>query len=349
MIPPMPRLTFRIFLGLFVLLGNGANVSAQDSSPITGFTTLVLVPGVQILGLPISREAVWRGGIFSGNGSSVVLAGSGFDVRAVLDSTQPYYLEIESPATVEGHRIEIDVAGTLAGDGSTVVLDSASDRTTTNPSSLFWSEIHARIIPHWTLASAFGDDEYAAVLAGTTIASADQVWLLHEDTIEIYYLQQSFSGTTYEWRSLDPLVTNPGQTVLEPGTGFLMSRIDPATVELILAGEVRQNGFRNSLASGVSLHAPVFPMESSFAGSGMTSSSGFVANFSIAGADQAMLLSGSVLDLFYLKDNGGVGAWTRLGEATDYSSAELIAPESAFFISRSAPLASYLIPSPFVD
>ncbi len=277
--PDLQALTGQSLARGIVRLRVAQSGGSATSAPL-GWQQMSLNTGTQSFGLNLSNEALFTGGISSVDATSITLSEQAA-VAAAVDTAQQYYLEIISgPQT--GHRIDLQSIGAAA---CAVAADSPN---TTYAASTLANVTATRVSlrAHRTLGSVFDP----ALFQGATVAtSADQVLFYTPTGYRTYWLYAS--GSVRQWVLSGATLDSMNDTVIPPGVGVMLQIANAAPAPLLITGSVRTTPFVRSVQSGYNLVANPWPLDTTPAQAGMTSS-GFVSSNSPASADQLQLWKG---------------------------------------------------------
>ena len=209
---------------IFILLACAASLGAANTSaPAAGVITRDLPVGITGFSFPLISSELLQA---SGSGANLTTTINGAAVMTIpLNSAQPpqsvlvtgqaYYLEATS-GTLEGERLEIDVASTMLANSGTVAVDLNSPRSTV--SSLAVGATNGctfAIRAHVTLAK-FQAMMSPAMVGNNIAALADSVMLYGSGGFTTFYLRADGvtwrrSGSTTDYATL---VIAPDQPVL---------------------------------------------------------------------------------------------------------------------------------------
>jgi hypothetical protein len=327
---------------IFILLAYAASLGAANTSaPAAGVITRDLPVGITGFSFPLISSELLQG---SGSGANLPATINGAAVMTIpLNSAQPpqsvlvtgqaYYLEATS-GTLEGERLEIDVASTMLANSGTVAVDLNSPRSTV--SSLAVGATNGctfAIRAHVTLAS-FQTMMSPALVGNNVAASADSVMLYGSGGFTTFYLRADGvtwrrSGSTIDYARL---VIAPDQPIL------VQLRSGAKTVTHY--GFPRQNDFRVNLPNGTGVAATGFPVDITPVQFGGLANTGLPAQFSWLGnnvqstADNIMVFDSakSSFTSYYLRSDGLT--WRTAGNANSFSSAMILKPDAFILVKR---------------
>lgn len=322
-----------------------AGGGSSTTTPV-GWQQTALNSGTQSFGLNLTHQALFTGRI-SAAGTTGVTLGEQTSVVSVMDPARSYYLEILSGPQA-GHRLD------LQGITSTACVVAADSPCTTLPASAIAGLTGALVSlrPHRTLGEVF---DPALFQGGPTAANADQV---------LFYAPAGYvpcwlyaSGGIRQWVPEGVSHESVNDTLIPPGTGVMLQIARSAPAPLLTTGSVRTTPFASPLQAGYNLFANPWPLDTTPARAGLTSSA-LVASTSIALADQLQLWKGDTAAAatgyqgFWLFQLPGMPAplWVSLADATMQSlnNAPLLRAGRATFI-KAQPRGSrpvWMVPAP---
>lgn len=181
------------------------------------------------LALAVRRQATFRGTIrtvgLNPGGTATLL-------------TFPTSLFANGQFTGPGNASYIEFTnGTYAGLTSDIVTTTPSSIELADNVSAFITagSTTYRIRPHWTIATAFGVQNSAGLLAGASEATADTVQIYNSQTA--VFTKYYFSSVNNRWEtSFQPA----NDVVLRPDTGVVIERRLTSPVTFSLVGEVKR-------------------------------------------------------------------------------------------------------------
>lgn len=306
----------------FVRLRVTQQGGVSATAPPMGWSALSLAQGTQAIGLPLLNAPRYAGLIQTLSGpDSVTVNFPMTDLNT--DPLAPHYLEILDGEHA-GHRLEI---AALATGRITLDLNSEHSTLKTLPANLIGARMVVR--PHQTLKHLPYLDYFSA---STQSAQADQVLLHTAQGWDTHWLL--WSGTTKIWvRAGDATLKPSGDTIVPPGSGFLMVR-RTTRPPWILTGHVRTTPFRRPLRPGNNLLATPWPLNGTPNGWLLTPANGFTAATAPALSDQIQLWNGTGYDGYWLLRDGTSHRWTSQASASlqDVGSSLPLPAGSAFFL-----------------
>ncbi len=265
--------------GIIRLRATQSRVGTTTGAPV-GWQQMTLCTGTQSFGLNFTHEALYTGSITSADASSVTISEQAALVFAV-DPAQHYYLEIISGPQA-GHRLD------LQSITATACLIAADSLNTTLPSSAMAALSGARVslFPHRTLGDVFDPSRFQ----GSSIpTSADQVLFYTSSAYTTYWLYAL--GGTRAWVLNGSSTASMNSTVIPPGTGVMLQIASHTPAPLLTTGSVRTTPFARPLQTGYNLFANPWPLDTTPAHAGLTSSA-LVASTSFATSDQLQFWKG---------------------------------------------------------
>jgi hypothetical protein len=201
-----------------------------------------------------------------------------------------------------------------------------------------------RIRAHFTVASLFGTNNEAGLVAGPNPARADNILLVLPQTQQtltlFYYSNPSF--TPWEgWVRADTFQPDPDQVVY-PEQGLMVRRIVPSNAQVYLCGPIKTGvavvavhpGY-NLLGTLKSLSSVTLSNLDLYTGDAST---GMVGGLNPSQGDNLIVVNpnGSVSTYFYYYNPGVYLGWVNANGFT-LSGGVPMPPGSAFFINRQAP------------
>ena len=327
---------------IFILLACAASLGAANTSaPAAGVITRDLPVGITGFSFPLISSELLQG---SGSGANLPATINGAAVMTIpLNSAQPpqsvlvagqaYYLEATS-GTLEGERLEIDVASTMLANSGTVAVDLNSPRSTV--SSLAVGATNGctfAIRAHVTLA------KFQAMMSPTLVgnniaASADSVMLYGSGGFTTFYLRAD--GVT--WRKSGS-TTDYSTLVIAPDQPILV-QLRSGAKTITHYGFPRQNDFRVNLPNGTGVAATGFPVDITPVQFGGLANAGLPVQFSWLGnniqstADNILVFdpAKSSFTSYYLRSDGLT--WRTAGNANSFSSTTILKPDAFILVKR---------------
>ena len=294
-------------------------------------------------------EDLFVGVVESSAGVTLTFPSGSPDAGGRLASDGRYYLEVLT-GPLEGERLDVDVASTLAGGGPTVVVrlgpGSLSTAATLAPGALAGARCAIR--PHLTLARL--QSLFRPGLKGCDLSPlADGVHLLEDGAFVFYYLRTdgitwSRPGSALDFRA----------KVIPPDASFVLE-VKSAGQSWVQAGRVRVNSFRKNLVAGFQSFATGFPVELSPSDIGAFSDRQQAADrrwtgnnvFLFADLIEILFRAGRPVDLVFLRGDGVT--WRTIANPTDVSRVPILDATGMILIRRKNPDPGYAIPPPLLS
>ncbi len=329
----------------FIPHGLGAQVTV-NSAPV-GVMAVNAATGDTGLAFPLIAEDVFVG-IVSGNaGSSVQFPPESGSIAAVLSAGVRYYAEVQT-GPLEGERLDVDTAATLAVGGSAVVLDLGASSHSTLPSVADNVLAGARVVlrPHVTLAGV--QAMFTPALIGNDHFNFADGILIHSPG---GYVLHHLKADGVTWVEKGGAV-DVRDRIIPPDVSVQL-RIKSGSKQWVHTGNVRVNDFRKNLIAGVQALATGFPMDLTPAQIG-----GFVDPFAPAGvrwtassdmelADWVQNSTGGPMprSRAFLAADGST--WRRVNNSTNLASQPILGATDASLLRRINPDSGYFIERPF--
>ncbi|MBK1833713.1 hypothetical protein [Roseibacillus ishigakijimensis] len=319
-----------------IAVGLCSSAFGQATSPVVGYETLAIEPGLNFVGLRLHEKPVASGQLESATASTVtdddVLLGD-----LIVSGT--YILELE-----DGSGIIQEV---VTGAGNS--LDVAADLTSLS------FPVSYTLRPSATLESVFGSEVVGGNLTsglavgGASSAGADQIWLWNGSSFDKYYFDEFAESTGFSsaaWVNL----ANSGAPVdasavnLVYADGFVIS--SASGNDFTVAGDLKAAATELNLQSGLNFVSAVAPVgvESIEDAFGSSYSNGFldsglaIGGASSAGADQVWVWNGSGFDKYYFDEFApstgfASAAWVNLADTNASVDPSAVNLGSGFVIS----------------
>jgi hypothetical protein len=299
------------------------------------------------LAVPLIAEDVFVGIAQSNTAHAIVFPTAAGDVGSRLLATQRYYVEVVT-GPLEGERLDVDAAATVAAASPTVILSLGAQTFSTlgvvAPDALAGARVVIR--PHLTLGRL--QSLFEPGLQGHDhVVFADAVRVLENGEATYYYLRAD--GAT--WRRPGSATDHRGKVI--PPDASLLVAVRSRAQSWAQSGTVRINRFRKNLLPGFQSFASGFPVDLSPAQIGA-----FVAPSAPAGsrwtghnvflfADQIHLLlqPERPLEVFYLRGDGST--WRSLTRPTNVANQPILSATGMVLLRRVNPDATFAIPRPF--
>ena len=263
--------------GGFVRMQVGLNGSSART-PVCGWHEKTFNEGHQTLAVSLARPAVFgaRADAIDVASHSVVIAGAG--IASVFESGKPYYLEFVDGAG-EGHRFDVDVAG--SSGGQLLIIPNSPNSTRAQLDESFAGSSFV-IRPHDTLGSVFDKARFHGSNRST---EADRVMFFEAGGYASFYLLKA--GTTYDFwvAASDSSLSSKQDKVVAPGSGAFFIRKAAAPISVLFTGEVRDHDFVQPLRSGFNLIGEPVPLDRTPVSRNVLVAGGFTGGVSSALAD----------------------------------------------------------------
>ncbi len=260
--------------------GDG-NPEATTHTQAAGWLRYPLTTGHQTLAMPLLKPAVYSGrALIAGSGSLTLTSLGSATLAEVIEPGRAYFLEVASGAAT-GHRFAIDSA---ASQGSQLVLDLASDTSTSAslPAALDGARVHIR--PHWSLGELLPAGVFTA---GTSQDTADRALFFDRASNQFHSRWLQAAGAPV-WTA-DAGSTAPAH--LAPGAALLLHHRGTAT-SMTHTGLVRDHDFRVKLAPGSQMLGGAYPQAQSPRHLQLDTTAGLTAGSSATTSDRLRLWLG---------------------------------------------------------
>jgi hypothetical protein len=316
------------------------------SAPV-GVLSGALSRGESGLAVPLIAQDVFVGLVQSNTEQALAFPEAAGDLGSRLSADGRYYVEVVT-GLLEGERLDVNVAATIAAASPTVVLAlgtaTFSTLPTLGPNALAGARCVLR--PHLTLARLKG--LVARSLVGhDNFVFADGVRLLEAGVSTFYYLRAD--GVT--WRRPGSSADHRGK-VIPPDTSFLVE-VKSRAQSWTQTGKVRINAFRKNLVPGFQSFASGFPVDVSpvqigaFVSASLPPETRWTGHNVFAFADQIHLLfrPGRPFDFFYLRGDGST--WRSLTSSTNVANEPILGATGMVLLQRIKPNPAFIIQRPF--
>lgn len=351
-----------------------ATASAQTtvlSAPV-GVMTETIHHGSAGLALPLIGADLLVGVATGNTAGTVAFPAATGDLGARLTAGSRYYLEIAT-GPLEGERLDIDTAATIAAAGPSLVLDLGGDTFSTLSSVPTGALTGARCLvrAHVTLAdlpamfspALSGDRRHrhwgdSVSLLGTR---GFETYILGEDNASWYSEDERGGG---EWASRHRAwcarkkhkrpPTDYRDLVIPPDVSIVVS-VNGSARTWTHEGLVRTNAFRKNLVRGLQAFASGFPVDLSpaqigaFVDPAEPAATRWTGSNIFPFADQIeVLFSGrKPLNLYFLRGDGRT--WQALTRSwrEDFANQSILGDTDMILIRRKNPDPAFVIPVPF--
>jgi hypothetical protein len=332
------------------LLGMAAVAPAAYSVTVTsapyGVVSADAPAGNSGLAAPLISEETFTGRVASNDAGSLTFEGS-VNVGVALAAGQPFYLEVLS-GPLEGERLDVNAAATIAAANATVVLDlgASSNSTIKSLAANVLAQTRCAVRPHLTLAKL--QNAFSPALVGNNAAgSADLVKLIGAKGLTTYQLR----GDNATWRESGK--TADVRNLVIPPDVSVMIQLRSGAKRWANLGAVRTTAFRKNLSNGLQGFATGYPVDMSpaqiaaFVDAGQPAGTRWTGSDNPDVADTIKVFDSSLNDYktYYLRADGAT--WNLVGDTSNVATAALIKPTAFVVVSRNQSDGDYLIVPPF--
>lgn len=308
-----------------------ATMAESVTTDPVGFVKTTLPTGLSAVSINLVLPAVAAGTAQALTSNSVTV-GESVDLNVALTAGGQYYMEVTGGA-LQGDRIDVDVAATLASGATTLNLDLSAPHNTLATADGLPSDTTFVIRPHITFATITAVLGAGNIFSGTDIPDTDQI-LTYDGGFVVHGY---FDGVWYD--GAFDVVDNK---VIAPGAGFLFRRQAPAALDMTVLGEVRSNDFVLPLGVGLQLVSFGFPVDSSPADLSMTPEFFTAAVSDFSEGDQILTWDGS----FVLHGLFNDGEWYD-GDFTPVTSSKLFAADGAVLVKMNSADPDFRVVKPY--
>lgn len=342
--------TIQILLVGLVALGVAAKAQSTGGS-----MTLVINGAADTrLSLPYQRPHLDRGTVSGVTANSVVLQGktwvpAQFTRVAGGGGLTCYGLFLDGPLQGVFYKI-------LANNEDTLIFDTEGDSLTNHSLGTIGFGDHLQIIPYWTVADVFGETEANVVLQPrlSPLFPTDDIMLFNNNRSGINKAPETtiYYRKNHGWRSVAAPAESSADTILPPGSVFVVRRRAAEPLELINYGVFYRQRRAVYVAGGATvgndqfvsllLPEPLTLTEANLADSVVKPSSS-----PILRADEVLVWrsptgfnSAADTTLYYRPSLG----WFKVGDNTPLGDSFTLAPGEAIIIRKkaSSPAADWL-------
>jgi len=313
-------------LAILTLAATPAFLHAQTTSysDVVGYqTTSLPSSGYKGVGIPLLNPALVSGNV-SAKASAVITVSGASNIGSLLQSGQPYYVEVTSTGSNAGNRFDVNVDATKTSNNGTITLDGSSPRNTANATTTGLTGSSIVLRKHVTL------DQIRASITGTLVGNddspntADAIYVFRGSGFVPYWLGADLQSW---WSNDDP--DDHRFDVIAPGQGLLF-RKRGSTGTLVSTGVVRNNDFLSVLGSGYQLNAPAFPKDYTPVQLGGALDNGWNLN------SQILVYSGTGFTINTLTSDGSsTGAWDN-GDPDPANDIVVVGGDGSFMTKLSA-------------
>lgn len=319
---------------------------------------------------PLIDADVVVGTVVSNTGSSIVLADATGAVGARLAPERRYFVEITT-GPLEGERLDLDTAATIAAGGPGLVVEFGEITHSTLPSLADGALAGARCVvrPHLTLADLPG--MFTPALRGHRFAiRADAVVFVGEEGVERYSLAEDnqtwlsasdhrlgpWALLHHAWRRrhAQGAPTDYAALVIPPDVSVMIENNSGPKVWRH-EGIVRSSAFRKNLGRGVQAFASGFPVDlapleiGAFVDTAEPAAVRWTGSNLFLLADQIEVLLGDqgLLALYYLRGDGRT--WRELGGSArvDHAGRPILGATDMILLRRRNADSGFIVPRPF--
>jgi len=352
-------------------LAAGAQAQTTVLSTPVGVVTETIARGASGLAFPLIGSDLFVGVVAAHDGGSLGFAPDSGDIGSRLAVDGRYYVEVVT-GPLEGERLDLDTAATIAAAGPSLVVDLGADTFSTlgslPPDALTGARCVIR--PHMTLAQL--PAMFTPALSGERRHrhASDSVSLLGSRGFETYILGED--GSWYsederhggEWgrkhrawcarKKHGTPPTDYRDMVIPPDVCVVVSVNGRGRV-WTHEGLVRTSAFRKNLERGVQAFASGFPVDlaptqiGAYVDPSVPAGNRWVGSNLFPFADQIeVLFSGrKPLDLYFLRGDGRT--WQALTRSwrEDFADQPILGATDMILIRRKNPDSTFVIPVPF--
>ena len=234
--------------------------------------------------MPYLKCALISGAATGNTATSIDLTNAvagGGSVVGALNPAKRYFVEVTN-GTLEGHRLEVDVAASTA---TSLALKAVSrvNTITLRAGSLAGAPVVVREL--WTYNELFPP---AVFLAGTNAGNSDNLLVYTGTGWKTYFL-----AVTNTWvLAGDVLLADQGLEILTPCEGIFLHRRGPS-LTIARSGMVRESDFAKPLpGTGCTLVGSGYPIDQSYNSRGMTVANGWKGGVDLVKSSQVMFWEG---------------------------------------------------------
>jgi len=345
----MNQMPFKTLLAALVA---GAALSTQGfaetntpvSTPIVGFQTITIVPGLNVIGPSLLNSDLLKGSVSTASESTLSVSGQ-TNIGSQLVANEPYYIEVYS-GSEKGARFEVNEASTISAANDSIILDSASGF---NSRSLTIASLQGATVAlrkHFTLeqlqnSRVSGSGNW---VGNNTPASADQILLLDPRTQSYTTYNLRTDGVT--WRGSLTGTTSQNKAPIPPGFGVIVVK-RTSGLSLTVTGSVRQNDFDQRYFAGLQLLAPAIPSDLSPAGLGASAANGWTGNNNSVSADTIQVFNPTTQSYttYNLRSDGTTWRGSLTG-TTPQTSNNIIPSDRGYIVKRATADSSTTLVNP---
>jgi hypothetical protein len=312
-----------VTLAILVAAVMAGNAQTSVNSSIVGYESKSLpANSYTSVGINLLNPDVLVSSVSGATSTALNVSGSS-NVGALLAVTtpqEPYYVEVKSGA-LEGCRLDVDVAATIAAANGSIVISGSSLNNTDPYVSIYTSLVGANLVlrKHVTLS------DVATQITNLTAGSAgtgDEILMLNSSGGFDSYLRR----TSTQWRNSGG--QNSNATPIPPGVGFIIKKAAVAG-SIATVGAVRDNNFSLNARAGYQIVTLGYPLDRSPAdlGAGVASSAW---TFGTSGDSFLLLNSVGGFDTYLYR---GATVW-RNSSGTTVTSTKFLTSGSGYVLYR---------------
>ena len=303
------------------------------STPIVGFQTISIVPGLNAIAPSLLNSDVLKSSVSSTSSSNIISISGESNIGAKLTSSEPYYIEVYS-GSEKGARFEVDVTATISSANSTISLQTTSTRNSRPLALANLANSTVALRKHFTIEQLQNSlvSGSGSWVGNNNFTSADQILLLDPNTqgFSVYFLR--LDGIT--WRNTSTGTAVQNKAPIPPGTGVFVQKRNSG-LSLTVAGGVRQNDFDQPYNAGLQLLAPAAPLDLSPSRLAASAANGWTGNNNLTSADQIQIFDASSqsFSVYFLRLDGTTWRGTATG-TTAQTSNNIIPSDRAYMVKR---------------
>jgi hypothetical protein len=329
--------------GIGTVLAVGGFGQGATTDPV-GFQRKEFPVGFSGFAAPLVGSPVFVGRIGANSANSATFDGTGVQLGTALGTSDAAFLEVLT-GPLEGERIDLDEATTIAANGPVASLDGAAvwnTRSALATNALAGATCAIR--RHLTIKGI--QSLFSPALTGNNNAKlADRLYLFESGS----WIRYALRGDGASWRKAGE-TTDYANKVIPPGNAVLVEiySVPKAAVQV---GLVRVNAFRMNLAAGMQCIAPPYPVDLSPTALGAFVDTSDPVGVRWVGNNNAELgdnlypfVAGSFIR-YNLRSDGV--SWRRSGDSANYSGQNIVPFNGPTLLKRNNADPAYLILRPF--
>jgi len=293
----------------------GAGVAQAQTTVTTnpvGFITRTIAgatsptsPSVSNLAVPLYAASDYVSSVLTVDGTNqVTLAGAAWVAGQFAVPTAPRLLRVKSSTSVANVGRTLLVTGNTATQLTVALADGISDIH-----SVIAAGDICEVIPANTLSILFGATA-TGFQTGSSAAASDNVLVFNGTSWDTYY------NNATNWKKAGSL-SNFNNTIVYPDDGVMVVRIASNPLTITFVGSVPSSAELNVLGgAGSTFIANRFPVDTTLAGLGLSTSPNWTNGNSASAADNVLVWNGTTWDTYYYtgviwKKSGSVGSVDR--------------------------------------